>query len=80
MERMVEKGKNGYYIPSDRGTFGVEVDQYGEIEKTRFTGTVVADMCKLAMEATPELHGLLVPMCVYCGGVCHEMNGGCHKK
>lgn len=41
MERMVEKGKNGYYIPSDRGTFGVEVDQYGEIEKTRFTGTVV---------------------------------------
>ena len=41
MERMVEKGKHGYYILSDRGTFGVEVDQYGEIEKTRFTGTVV---------------------------------------
>lgn len=41
MERMVEKGKHGYYIPSDRGTLGVEIDQYGEIEKTRFTGTVV---------------------------------------
>ena len=26
-----------------------------------------------AEEATPELHGLLVPLCEYCGGVCHEM-------
>lgn len=43
------------------------------------TRSVVADMCKLAMEATPELHGLLGPMCTYCGGVCHEMNGGCGK-
>lgn len=33
----------------------------------------VAAMCKLAEEATPELHGLLVPLCEYCGGVCHEM-------
>ena len=24
-------------------------------------------------EATPELHGLLVPLCEHCGGVCHEM-------
>lgn len=30
-------------------------------------------MCKLAEEATPELHGLLVSLCEHCGGVCHEM-------
>ena len=47
------------------------------VEETR---SVVTDMCKLAMEATPELHGLLVPMCIHCGGVCHEMNGGCKKR
>lgn len=46
-------------------------------EETRM---VVSQMCKLAEEATPELKGLLVPMCVYCGGVCHEMHGGCHKR
>ena len=34
---------------------------------------IVQAMCKLAEEATPELHGLLVPLCEYCGGVCHEM-------
>ena len=39
-------------------------------EKTR---KVVATMCKLAQEATPELEGRLVPMCQYHGGVCHEM-------
>lgn len=33
----------------------------------------------LAENATPELKGLLVPMCVYHGGVCHEMNGGCGR-
>ena len=27
----------------------------------------------VAEEATPELRGLLVPMCEYNGGVCHEM-------
>ena len=32
-------------------------------------------------EATPELHGLLVPLCEYCGGVCHEMEPcGRYKK
>lgn len=46
-------------------------------EETRL---VVSQMCELAEEATPEFKGLLVPMCVYCGGVCHEMNGGCRKK
>lgn len=39
-------------------------------EETRY---VVSEMCRLAEEATPELEGLLVPMCVYHGGKCHEM-------
>lgn len=35
---------------------------------------MVADMMRqAAIEATPELCGLLVPMCEYHGGVCHEM-------
>lgn len=37
------------------------------------TRQVVRAMCNAAEEATPELHGLLVPLCEYCGGVCHEM-------
>ena len=39
-------------------------------EKTR---SAVKMMCYLAQDVTPELDGLLVPLCVYCGGVCHEM-------
>ena len=47
-------------------------------EKTRL---VVKMMCIEAMDKMPELEGLLVPMCVYHGGVCHEMNscGRCMK-
>lgn len=41
------------------------------------TREVVMEMCRLAEEKTTELKGLLVPMCVQNGGVCHEMNGGC---
>lgn len=37
------------------------------------TREVVREMCRLAEQATPELEGLLVPLCVYCGGTCHEM-------
>lgn len=37
------------------------------------TRSVMKMMCCLAQDATPELDGLLVPLCVYCGGVCHEM-------
>lgn len=37
------------------------------------TQRVTKTMCELAVEATPELEGLLVPMCEYHGGVCHEM-------
>ena len=45
------------------------------------TQSVVYKMCKLAEEHTPELKGLLVPMCAHCGGVCHEINGcGFYEK
>lgn len=43
------------------------------------TREVVKEMCRLAEEVTPEFKGLLVPMCVHNGGVCHEMRGGCGK-
>ena len=39
-------------------------------EKTR---EVVGEMCRLAIEVTPELRELLVPMCEYLGGSCLEM-------
>lgn len=35
------------------------------------TRSIVAEMCRLAEEAVPELNGLLVPMCKY--GRCHEI-------
>lgn len=38
------------------------------------TCAVVQEMCDLVEERCPEFKGLLVPMCEYCGGVCHEMN------
>ena len=44
------------------------------------TRQIVQAMCKLAEDATPELHGLLVPLCEYCGGVCHEMEPRGRKK
>ena len=37
------------------------------------TREVVQKMCRLAEKVMPELKGLLVPMCEYHGGVCHEM-------
>lgn len=37
------------------------------------TRKVVKEMCKLVEEKCPEFSGLLVPMCVWQGGVCHEM-------
>ena len=37
------------------------------------TREAVEAMCDLAVSVTPELEGLLVPMCEYQGGVCHEM-------
>lgn len=37
------------------------------------TRRVMQAMCDLAIRATPELKKNLVPLCEYCGGVCHEM-------
>ena len=37
------------------------------------TRAVVREMCDKVLEACPEFNGLLVPMCEYHGGVCHEL-------
>ena len=39
------------------------------------TQEAVLMMCLEALNKMPELEGLLVPMCVYHNGVCHEING-----
>lgn len=39
------------------------------------TRQAVKMMCLEALEKMPELTGLLVPMCQYHGGVCHEIEG-----
>lgn len=39
------------------------------------TRRVVQMMCMEALGRMPELTGLLVPMCQYHGGVCHEIDG-----
>lgn len=38
------------------------------------TRYVVSSMCDLVEKLCPEFAGLLVPMCQYNGGVCHEMH------
>lgn len=45
------------------------------------TRLAVEMMCDEAVEKMPELDGLLVPMCEYHGGVCHEIQscGRCVK-
>ena len=37
------------------------------------TREVVKRMCDLVVKEMPEFEGLLVPMCQYHGGLCHEM-------
>ena len=37
------------------------------------TREAVQEMCRLASEATPEISRMLIPMCEFHGGVCHEM-------
>lgn len=39
------------------------------------TRKVMKEMCRLVEESCPEFKGLLVPMCEYNGGICHEMKG-----
>ena len=43
------------------------------------TRETVRKMCQLVLDKCPEFDGLLVPMCEYNGGICHEMNGGCGR-
>lgn len=43
------------------------------MKASKETREVVQQMCELAERALPELKGLLVPMCEYHGGVCHEI-------
>ena len=38
------------------------------------TMQVVAEMCQKVLDKCPEFAGMLIPMCQYHGGVCHEMN------
>lgn len=37
------------------------------------TREVVQEMCRLVVEVLPEFETVLVPMCEYHGGTCHEM-------
>jgi thymidylate synthase ThyX len=48
-------------------------------QASKETRKVVETMCELVKAACPEFSGELVPMCVYHGGVCHEMFS-CRKK
>ena len=41
------------------------------------TRDIAHGMTFIATQATPEMDRFLVPMCVYCGGICHEYGGGC---
>lgn len=43
------------------------------MKAAKLTRTVMQAMCELAEKVTPEMRGNLVPLCEYCGGVCHEM-------
>lgn len=43
------------------------------------TREVVEEICRQVVERCPEFSGVLVPMCVYHGGVCHEMQP-CDKR
>lgn len=42
-------------------------------QASKETREIVQTMCNLVEEKCPEFNGLLVPMCQYHGGVCHEM-------
>ena len=42
------------------------------------TRNVVEEICRQVVELCPEFSDVLVPMCVYHGGVCHEMQP-CNK-
>lgn len=43
------------------------------MKASEYTRQAVKEMCSLVLDVTPDYDGLLVPLCEYCGGVCHEM-------
>lgn len=43
------------------------------MKASKETREIVQTMCNLVEEKCPEFKGLLVPMCEYHGGTCHEM-------
>lgn len=43
------------------------------MQASKETREVVRTMCDLVLEKCPEFENLLVPMCEWQGGVCHEM-------
>ena len=44
------------------------------MQASKETRELVQKMCDLVVEKCPEFDGLLVPMCEYHNGKCHEMN------
>jgi hypothetical protein len=51
------------------------------MKAAKLTRSVMGAMCELAVSVTPEIQPCLVPLCEYCGGVCHEMKPcGRYKK
>ena len=48
-------------------------------QASKETRDVVEAMCQKVIETNPEFKELLVPMCKYHGGVCHEMKP-CYKE
>ena len=42
-------------------------------QASKETQEIVQKMCDLVEREMPEFRGLLVPACIYNGGVCHEM-------
>lgn len=43
------------------------------VQASKETRQVVQEMCRLVIEKCPEFDGLLIPMCEWNGGVCHEI-------
>lgn len=43
------------------------------VQASRETREVVKEMCRLVEEQCPEFKGLLVPICEWQGGTCHEI-------
>lgn len=45
------------------------------MQAAEVTRRIMEGMTILACEVTPEMNKMLVPMCKYCGGKCHEYKG-----